>query len=239
MAKRPPKGKCVHCLVESVDRTWDHVFPRGWYPDTTPPDVYKWQIPCCAKCNQDYGRLEEDLLFRLALCVDPFATATSGIVDKALRSMKPEYAKNSRDRAARVVRAKRVSKELLNGADIPQSAVYPGLGERWSRSSEKGIGIRVPAESIRRLAEKIVRGIHYLEDEMFIEPPLTIEFFALTDEGAKPAIEILDQFGSIYAREPGIVVRRAVPADAPMNGIFEINVWEQFKMYASVDTLNA
>jgi hypothetical protein len=153
--------------------------------------------------------------------------------------MKPEFAKDDRDRAARTARAKRLSEELLNGPDIPWSAVYPGLGERWGRSSQEGLGIRVPAESIRRLSEKIVRGIYYLEDDKFIEPPFTIEFYALTDEGAEPVKDILERFGCIYAREPGIVVRRAVPEDAPMNGIFEIQVWEQFKMYASVDTLNA
>ena len=238
MAKRPAQGKCVHCLSESVSRTWDHVFPRAWYPDTTPPDIYKWQIPSCRQCNRDYGKLEEDLLFRLALCVDPKAKGTSGIVEKALRSMKPEFAKNNRDRAARAARVKRLKKELLNGPDIPRSAVYPGLGERWGRSSHEGIGILVPAESIRRLTEKIVRGIYYLEDEKFIEPPLFIEFFALTDEGAEPVKDILDRFGSVYAREPGIIVRSAVPEDAPMNSIFEIQVWEQFKMYASVDTKN-
>jgi hypothetical protein len=238
MAKRPSKGKCVHCLANGVDRTWDHVFPRAWYPDTTPPDMYKWQIPSCYECNRDYGKMEEDLLFRLALCIDPNTEATSGITDKALRSMKPEFAKNDRDRAARTARAKRLKNELLNGLDIPWAAVYPGFGERWGRSSQEAIGIRVPVESIRRLSEKIVRGIYFLEDQKFIEPPFTIEFFALTDEGAEPVKDILENFGSVYARGPGIVVRRAVPVDAPMNGIFEIQVWERFKMYASVDTLN-
>jgi hypothetical protein len=133
---------------------------------------------------------------------------------------------------------KRLKKELLNVPDIPKSAAYPGLGERWARSSHEGIGILIPAESIRRLTEKIVRGIYYLEDEKFIEPPFFIEFFALTDESAEPVKDILDRFGSVYAREPGIIVRRAVPEDAPMNSIFEIEVWEQFKMYASVDTKN-
>jgi hypothetical protein len=236
MAKRPAIGKCVHCLSDSVSRTWDHVFPRAWYPDTTPPDLYKWQIPSCHKCNRDYGKLEEDLLFHLALCVDPKANETSGIVEKALRSMKPEFAKNDRDKTARAARLNRLKKELLNGPEIPRAAVYPGLGERWGRSSSEGIGIRVSAESIRRLTEKIVRGIYYIEDEKFIEPPFLIEFFALTDEGAEPVKEILDPFGTLYAREPGIVVRRAVAEDAPMNGFFEIKVWEQFNMYASVDT---
>ena len=235
MAKRPSPGKCVHCLSDNVDRTWDHVFPRAWYPDTTPPDLYKWQIPSCHPCNREYGTMEEDLLFRLALCVDPHAPETAGIVEKALRSMKPEFAKDERDRAARAARAARLRSELLDGPEIPQSAVYPGLGERWGRPPTQGLGVRVPADSLRRLTEKIVRGIFFLEDNTFIEADHTIDFCALAEDGAGPIKDVLNRFGREYAREPGIVVRRAVAEDQPMGAVFEIDIWAQFKMYASVE----
>lgn len=239
MAKRPSSGKCVHCLIDNVNRTWDHVFPRAWYPDTTPPDLYKWQIPSCLPCNNDYGSIEEDLLFRLALCVDPHIPETAGIVQKALRSMKPEFAKDERDRAARGARAERLNSELINGPEIPRSAVYPGLGERWGRPATQGLGIPVPANSLRRLTEKIVRGIFFLEDNVFIEANHSIEFYALTEEGAEPIKKLLDCFGREYARGPGIVVRRAVTEDQPMGALFEIDIWSQFKMYASVRPFKA
>lgn len=180
--------------------------------------------------------MEEDLLICLALCVDPHVPATAGIVQKALRSMKPVHGRDDRDKSARASRAKRLNEILINGSDIPRSAVYPGLGERWGRSSQEGLGVRVPAESLKRLAEKIVRGIYYLQDETFIEPPYAIDFYALDDDGAAHLRALLDQFGQIYAREPGIVVRRVVPKDAPLCGVFEIDIWGQFKMYASVDS---
>ena len=92
----------------------------------------------------------------------------------------------------------------------------------------------MPANSMRRLTEKIVRGIFFLEDNAFIEAGHPIEFYALAEEGAGPIKELLDRFGRESAREPGIVVRRAVAADQPMGALFEIDVWGQFKMYASV-----
>jgi hypothetical protein len=92
----------------------------------------------------------------------------------------------------------------------------------------------VPADSFRRLTEKIVKGIYFLEEQKFLGPPYAIDFYVLSDEGAQPVKELLDRFGREYAREPGIVVRRAVPEDEPMSGIFEITIWAQFKMYASV-----
>jgi len=178
--------------------------------------------------------MEEDLLFRLALCVDPHVPETAGIVQKALRSMKPEFAKDVRDRTARAARAARLHSELLDGPQIPRSAVYPGLGERWGRPTTQGLGVRVPADSLRRLTEKIVRGVFFLEDKAFIEADHTIDFYALTEEGAGPIRELLDRFGREYAREPGIVVRRAVAEDQPKGALFEIDIWGQFKMYATV-----
>jgi hypothetical protein len=202
--KRPPPGKCVHCLEHNVELTWDHVFPWAWYPETTPTDVYKWRIPSCYRCNGELGKIEEDLLFRLRLCIEP-TPESAGIVAKAQRSYKPEFAKNERDRAARFARRARLSDEMIDGPDIQRSAVYPELGERWGRPSTQGLGIRVPANSIRRLTEKIVRGVYFLEGQKFVELPFVIQFYALTDQGASPIKVILDQFGQEYSRGPGVV----------------------------------
>jgi hypothetical protein len=220
---------------EDVERTWDHVFPRAWYPETTPADLYKWQIPSCNRCNRELGKIEEDLLFRLGLCVNP-TPETAGIIKKAQRSYKPEFAKNERDRAARATRMARIQNEMIDGPNIQRSAIYPGLGERWGRPPTQGLGILARANGFRRLTEKIVRGIYFLEDEKFIEPPYFIEFYALTDDGALPVKEQLDRFGKEYTRGPGILIRRAVALDDSMSAIFEIVVWAQFKMYASVRT---
>jgi hypothetical protein len=78
----------------------------------------------------------------------------------------------------------------------------------------------------------------FLEDNTFLGNDHSIEFYALTDEGAGPIKEALDRFGQEYARGPGIVVRRAVGVDQPTGALFEINVWDQFKMYASVGPLS-
>jgi hypothetical protein len=128
----------------------------------------------------------------------------------------------------------RLSDELIDGPNIQRSAVYPGLGERWGRPATQGLGIRVPANSIRRLTEKIVRGVYFLEAQKFVEPPYVITLFVLTDQGAAPIKQILDQFAQEYARGPGIVIRRAISQDDSMSAVFEIVVWAQFTMYASV-----
>jgi len=49
-----------------------------------------------------------------------------------------------------------------------------------------------------------------------------------------PVREAIDKFGTTYAREPGVAVRRAVAPEDGMSSMFEIEFWGQFKTYAFV-----
>jgi hypothetical protein len=59
--------RCVHCGNELADETRDHVFPASWYPSTTPPEVQRWTVPSCTKCNGGLGKMERELFIRLAM----------------------------------------------------------------------------------------------------------------------------------------------------------------------------
>jgi hypothetical protein len=234
LAKRPKPGKCVHCLKDPVERNWDHVFPKSWYPDTSARDLYKWQIPSCVSCNSALGAVEEEFLRLVGPCLDPIDPASRSIVQKALRSMTVSQAKNERDRHVRAALRQRVLSEAREGAAIPPIGTYPRMGEKWGRPTEEQAAFLIPADSFRRITEKIVRGIFYVEDEKFVEPPYEIEFFALDPRNEKPIRDMIDRFGATYAREPGIVIRRAVAPEDGMSSLFEIEFWRQFKTYGSV-----
>ena len=171
---------------------------------------------------------------RIGLCLDSQALETSGIAPKGLRSINPKYAKNERDARYRAAKREQLLRQLRKGNDFPHDAIYPNLGEKWGQPSEQQIIVPIPASSVRRLGEKIVRGISYIADNKFIIPPYTVEIFVIQDERELLANSVLDQFGQSYAREPGIVVYRAVSQEDAMSSIFKIEIWQQFKMYASV-----
>ena len=87
MAKRPKgDGRCIHCRTPLTNPTKDHVFPSSWYPDSTPANVQRWTAPSCKPCNKKFGVMEEDLLIRLSLCVDPRKQAALGVSKNALRA---------------------------------------------------------------------------------------------------------------------------------------------------------
>jgi hypothetical protein len=227
-------GRCVHCLKEVEERNSDHVFPKSWYPDLTPSGLEKWQIPSCIPCNSDYGKLEQDFLIKIGLCLDPHDTASASIVQKTLRSLKPTAARNPRDAQHRLGRGKRILAQALQGNQIPDHGIFPGLGDRWAEIPGERTAITIPKKSFERITEKIVRGIFFVEDGIFIEPPYIIDFYALPEGGITPWTDALDRWGKVYAREPGIVVRRAVAHEDGVSSLFEITLWKHFKTYASV-----
>src|ERR1700730_5777846 len=117
MPKPPPPGPCVHCCRLFDELTWDHVFPKAWYPHDTPENLAKWKIPACLKCNREYGELEQDLLLRLGMSIGREEARASGIADKVIRSMDPSAAHDEKDRAARARRHSGLGKEMVDVGD--------------------------------------------------------------------------------------------------------------------------
>lgn len=239
MARKPGPGKCVHCLGDFQIRNWDHVLPRSWYPTSTPLNLEKWQIPSCEKCNSDYGKLEEELLFNLAYTVTPNTPASSGIYERAVRSADESLGKNERDRMARRARRQKVLQTIRCGNEVPNEGIYPGLGERWDSPKEDQAAFAILVDDIKRLCEKFVRGITYIENDAFIEPPFSVEFYALDQEGAEVINTLLDRHGSVYTLGPGFEVVRVVPCDEPRASMFKITVFSEFVMYAVVSDRKA
>ena len=236
MARPPKPGKCVHCLKHADERNWDHVFPESWYQKSTPLNLAKWQIPSCIPCNRRLGKIESDFLLKVSMCLDPHDPASSDIVAKALRSLKPQFARTASDVRAREALAKRFTSGILQGDQIPAEGHYPNLGERWGRSPGSGMAVPIPVESFQAITEKIVRGLEYYEHKRFIDPPYGVKFFALTDQSAEPVRARLDEHGEEFAREPGIIVRRLLEPVDRVTALYELRFWKQFTTFAAVES---
>lgn len=174
-------GRCVHCLSQTDSLTADHVFPSSWYPDTTPPTVQRWTVPCCSVCNLELGRLEKDLLIRLVLCVNPKSEAASGLASRALRSLGIDVDHLSeRERIHRARLRNKLRAELMPQADlVGKPGKIPGLGP--PEGSESPWSLPIPWAGLAIVAEKIVRGCEYKPDLWnrltgcgFLSAPLTL-----------------------------------------------------------------
>jgi hypothetical protein len=239
MARKPGPGICVHCLKDAKTRNWDHVFPQGWYPVSTPPNIEKWKIPSCIKCNREYGELEAEFAILLSACIDPRSAEASGIWEKTLRALDPSQGRDEKDSLARQRKKEKLLESILSGVKIPTEGIFPGLGERWGRAREDQRALYVPARYPHRLAEKIVRGLAFLNEGVLIGPEFEIEMHPVTSEGSRPIEEVLARYGARHHRGPGVDVLRAVAEQEPRASLTKITIWGELVLYATVTLRDA
>jgi hypothetical protein len=115
------------------------------------------------------GKIEDQFLQRVGLCLDPFSLASSDIADKAFRAHIPEAGKTERDRNARAALRKRRFDEALEIADYSEESIYPGMGIRFGVAKEDHLAVQLAVAIFDRLTEKIVRGIYYVADSRACE----------------------------------------------------------------------
>ena len=96
------------------------------------------------------------------------------------------------------------------------------------------MAIPVPKKAIDRLVEKIVRGLTFLEDKAFIESTHAIESHVMHEESASDFRAMISRFGTVYERPPGLLVGRSVTPEDGVSSIYRIEIWGQFRIYASV-----
>jgi hypothetical protein len=231
---KPNPNICVHCLQAFEKRTWDHVFPRSWYPDTTPPNIEKWKIPTCAKCNADYGRLEEDLLLRLGLSVDPAEQASLGVSGKVLRSIKPEFAKSPKDAAARRRKLERIVGELTVVTKLPQVGVLPNFGLIPGLKYPALVQIPIEHLALEKLGQKIIRGLTYISTGQFIDNSYSINVYFLEDENGREFVALVQANGATNEAGPGIKVSYAFTEEGGAASLWYIEIWARLKLYGVV-----
>jgi hypothetical protein len=234
MGQRPPPGKCVHCLEHFEELTWDHVFPAAWYPDTTPEEMEKWQVPACLACNREYGKLEDELLWRLGLCIDPATAAASGIAEKALRSIRPECARDEKDRQAREARRAKLVRELEFTKGLAPGGYFPNFGPEGGKLLPGMLRVLISAEQLIRLGEKIVRGLTYILDGTFVMPERAVQIYFVENEQAADVIALIKKNGSRHHRGPGIAAERAIPVDDTALALFMIDIWARVRIFGSI-----
>lgn len=92
----------------------------------------------------------------------------------------------------------------------------------------------MPAKHLQKLAEKIIKGLAFIEDHQLIDANTDIEHYVVNEEGAKETEDALKRFGKAYSRGPGIEVVRAVTPEDGISALYRITVWGEIVLYVSV-----
>lgn len=232
MAKKPPPGVCVYCLKPTERMTWDHVFPRSWYPENYVSQEEKWKVPSCRTCNNRFSNIEKELLIRLGLCLDTSHAEASGIGDLALRSLDSRHAKNNKDALHRRRKLDQIQAEQLPYSE--KMSVYPGFDAgRFLYDDEKPSALTISPHHIEGFAEKVVRGILFIYEGKLIDESYEISTYVLNENHA---LEMMSNLSGVrvHLREPGIKISRCTVPDDAVTSVFRIEIWGQLRLHTIV-----
>jgi hypothetical protein len=228
-------GRCIHCRELLAEQTEDHVFPKGWYPDSTPQSVQRWTVPSCQRCNRESGEREQELLMLTGLCVDPRKFEAAGIAEKVKRSFGVgRSGLSEKERKIREARKNRILSSLSRYTEEQKSYLVPGLGPHAGFPVEKQFQIQIPSELIYEVAKKIVRGCEFwLANGRIIEPPYELSVYLVPKEEIPDVLNILER-GGVTELGPGFKIRRAGATDDPLSAIYEVTIWDSWTLYYGI-----
>lgn len=167
----------------------------------------------------------------LAACVDPNAEASAGIWSKALDSMNPAKARNPLDAMKRKSARSRFLKRI---EEADPSWAISALPEIYPNRPKGGLAVLVPAKDTHRFIEKLVRGTVYLTERRYIEEDQEVTISLFRPEDSRPVVTLLEEFGELHERGPGIRIRKAVARGAPTSALFVFDIWNQFRFHGAV-----
>ncbi|MEA5554680.1 hypothetical protein VB713_27515 [Anabaena cylindrica UHCC 0172] len=177
--------------------------------------------------------MEEDLLLRLGMCIDIEDAKSSGITDKVLRSIDPNYATDRKEKRIRERKREKLIQEIVKFKGRPPVHGFLPNFRLSNVYYPEYFSVLISAEKLEKLCHKIVRGITYITDSSLIENCFEINFFILEDKDAQPVLEHFQKSIEKYEL-PGIKVLRAMAADDKNSGFYAIEIWGRLKMYSIV-----
>lgn len=231
MAKKFFNTTCIHCCRYFDELTSDHVFPKSWYPKSTPEDIEKWQAPSCSDCNRKIGAIENELLIKFGLCLDPYKQGALGVPEKALNSLDSKRGRTEKDSKIRGNKRSKILDELICPEDIPPESVIPNVSDSAFLYTD---GVPIDPDHLEKVIKKIIKGITWITTGDYLCNDYEIEIFLFQDPLNNSFSSVIKKANDSYSIGDGIHISRVIAADAPPCGAYEIVLWNQIISHATV-----
>lgn len=214
--------------------TWDHIIPVSWYPDLHAPNVEKWKVPSCVACNNRLSKIEKDMLIRIGMCLDPEAPESKSIVEKALRSVLPQYASSAKEAQHRENKRRQLLEQMIPGGEI-RGGVYPGFGLPIGASADDHYALSFPKRHVDQIGSKMMRGIAFRQYGKILPPhAYEIGVQVLSPETSAQILSQLAPHVEVHAFAPGLTMKRAITPEDPAVGIYAFTIWGRFEFFGSI-----
>ena len=172
---------------------------------------------------------------RLGLCVDPHKTAALGLSQRVKESFGIGVSGLSpKEQKIRNALWDKIRGEMKPYNPDVDAHLIPGLGLHPGFSPESQSQIQIPAEQLRTVGKKIVRGCEYwLSNGRIVDAPYELSIHIIRAEDIPHIIQLFEQFGPEFLG-PGCRIRRAGPKDDPGIALYEIVIWDSWTLYAHI-----
>jgi len=169
---------------------------------------------------------------RLAACLDTEDPEFGNLAKRALRSLDPNAGRNQKDARARLRRQERFIKELVPAAGVPTEAVIPGFGPEKTPPPGGHQGILVSPEGLNIFALKLVRGIAYHFDRLYLNLSGIVLDVIPVEEPIPELHSKLDRWGRRESNGPGINGTWAVAQEDSRGRMHFFEIWRKWRFYA-------
>jgi len=223
---------CTYCLqsVPRAECTSDHVIAESWYAATA-GEMAKWQVPACRKCNNDLGKIERELIVRLAKCLDESNPAYGQIVARAERAIDPAQGKNARDARSRAALRRKLQADLLGVTDFYAEGVLPFFERNFDAGSRDGITFE--KDNIDAIAQKWTRGIYRVHYKALLPAHAQFDVHFFRKDAEWETFE--EQFAVQLDRGPDLQVRLFLGKVAENEELIaSFRLWQEFCVHCFV-----
>jgi hypothetical protein len=123
--------------------------------------------------------------------------------------------------------------ELIRFPERPRE-VLPNLDATHQTNTDGYLGLLVSKKQLERFVEKVIRGVAFVENQIYIDDQHELNMYVLEDSAAGSIVEALEKRGETVGLRPALIIRRAVIPEDPASGFYAIEIWGTVKLYASV-----
>jgi len=242
MTKKFANQYCVHCLKYFEELTEDHIFPKSWYPDSTPQNIEKWVVPACFECNNKLGRIEEEVYKKIAPTMSYKDIASVSIPEKAIRLYNPSLAKDEEGKRCKEANIRKIIPDLLYTDEMPK-AIMKNCGPKEGESGKLYL-VHVSFVLLNPFAEKVIRGLEFKFRNKLIDPNIreikiihpSVEIDNIAPTEMQELNNILNTNGIKIDRGPGFIVRHVI--DKYDTSLYHITIWGKIEIWGDVSNKN-
>lgn len=228
------KKRCIYCLKYFDSITMDHVFPKSWYLKSVPKNIEKWKVPSCARCNNIYSKLEEELLTQLGLCLNTDNNDEKDIQRNILRSINPEYGRNAKDIISRTKKRKKLLADISFFKEIPPYGILPNFGPTTKIVLPGYTTIRISPIDLEKFGGKLTKGFTYIFYNLLVRKTDEIKVIITEKKNINFVEELFQKFSNKHNNLGNSIIIERIKAEdnAKIDILYYFNIWGKLQFYS-------